>query len=550
MAEVSRDRWMNRAAFTMAAIGSAVGLGNVWRFPFVAYQNGGGAFLIPYLVALLTAGIPLMILEYGLGQKMQGSAPYSFAKVGKRWEWLGWWAILVGFIIVVYYAVVMAWCWNYLYYSVSLSWKGEAQDFFYHRFLRLTEGPGKLGGIRWPVVLGLTLTWVSIIWIVRHGVRRVGKVVMITVPMPVILLALFVVRGLTLPGAMEGVKYYLTPDFSKLLEPRVWLAAYGQIFFSLSLGFGILIAYASYLPRRSDVNNNALITSFANCGTSYFAGFAVFSILGYFAQATGMGVQKVVAGGPGLAFVTYPEAISLLPGVPSLFGVLFFLTLLTLGIDSAFSLVEAAVAAIRDKWNLSQSRATWIVSVPAFALGLIFTTGAGLYWLDIVDHFVNNFGLAAVGFMEAVVIAYLFGAERFRNYVNRHSEVKIGRWWNLCVKFLTPLLLGAIILWSLIEELKKPYGGYPHWALTVGGWLVVILAVNLGVLLMDKKAFLRFSLPASLAVGLIALLVNFTPPMWVMFIISAAVLYGGLALSLHIAHKKQEVWLDIEDEAE
>ncbi len=329
MAQVGRDRWMNRAAFTMAAIGSAVGLGNVWRFPFVAYQNGGGAFLIPYLVALLTAGIPLMILEYGLGQKMQGSAPHSFAKVGKRWEWLGWWAILVGFIIVAYYAVVMAWCWNYLYYSVSLAWKGQTQDFFYHRVLRLTDGPGELGGIRWPVVLGLVLTWVSIIWIVRHGVRRVGKVVMITVPVPIILIAVFVVRGLTLPGAMEGIKYYLTPDFSKLLEPRVWLAAYGQIFFSLSLGFGILIAYASYLPRRSDVNNNALITSFANCGTSYFAGFAVFSILGYFAQITGMGVQKVVAGGPGLAFVTYPQAISLLPGVPSLFGVLFFLTLLT-----------------------------------------------------------------------------------------------------------------------------------------------------------------------------------------------------------------------------
>jgi NSS family neurotransmitter:Na+ symporter len=550
MAQVGRDRWMNRAAFTMAAIGSAVGLGNVWRFPFVAYQNGGGAFLIPYLVALLTAGIPLMILEYGLGQKMQGSAPHSFAKVGKRWEWLGWWAILVGFIIVAYYAVVMAWCWNYLYYSVSLAWKGQTQDFFYHRVLRLTDGPGELGGIRWPVVLGLVLTWVSIIWIVRHGVRRVGKVVMVTVPVPIILIAVFVVRGLTLPGAMEGIKYYLTPDFSKLLEPRVWMAAYGQIFFSLSLGFGILIAYASYLPRRSDVNNNALITSFANCGTSYFAGFAVFSILGYFAQITGVGVQKVVAGGPGLAFVTYPQAISLLPGVPSLFGVLFFLTLLTLGIDSAFSLVEAAVAAIRDKWGLSQSRATWTVSLPAFALGLIFTTGAGLYWLDIVDHFVNNFGLVAIGFMEAVVIAYLFGTERFRNYVNRHSEVKIGRWWDLCVKFLIPLLLGVIIFWSFIEEIRKPYGDYPQWALTVGGWLVVVLAVNLGVLLMDKKAFLKFSLPVSLAVGLIALLVNLTPPMWVMFIISAAVLYGGLALSLHIAHRKHEVWLDIEDEAE
>ena len=541
-----RDRWMNRAAFTMAAIGSAVGLGNVWRFPFVAYQNGGGAFLIPYLVAMVTAGIPLMIVEYGLGQMMQGSAAKSFGKVGKTWEWVGWWAILAGFVIVVYYAVVMAWSWNYLYHSLSLAWKGGAENFFFKRVLHLSEGPGQWGGIQWHVVLGLILTWGAVIWIVCRGVRRVGKVVMITVPLPMLLLLVFVIRGLTLPGAMEGIRFYLTPDFSKLLEPRVWLAAYGQIFFSLSLGFGIMIAYASYLPKRSDVNNNAFITTFANCGTSYFAGFAVFSILGYLAQATHVGVETVISGGPGLAFVTYPTAISLLPTLPALFGVLFFITLLSLGIDSAFSLVEAIVAAVRDRWRIKQKTATWLISGIAFALGLLFTTGAGLYWLDIVDHFVNNYGLVAIGFMEAVVIAYIFGTGKFREYVNRHSEIKIGKWWDVFVKWVTPLLLGGIIVWSLIEEISRPYENYPHWALFVGGWVVVIGILNLGVLLMDRRAFLKISLPISAV--LLFLLTKWLSATWVMFLVTVAVLYGGLAISLYVAHKKQRVWLDGERE--
>ncbi len=529
---MERERWTSRMAFVMAAVGSAVGLGNVWRFPFVAYQNGGGAFLIPYLVALFTAGIPLMVLEYGLGKMMQAGAPVAFARVKDRLEWIGWWAILVGFTIVIYYAVVMAWCWGYLYHSIFLSWKGRAEEFFYRDFLGLSEGPGKLGGIRLPVVLGLVLTWASIIWIVQHGVRRVGRVVMVTVPLPIIFLAIFVVRGLTLPGAMEGLKFYLTPDFSKLVEPRTWLAAYGQIFFSLSLAFGIMIAYASYLHERTDVNNNAFITALANCGTSYFAGFAVFTILGYMAQVMGKPVGEVVTGGPGLAFITYPTAISLLPTVPAVFGFIFFLTLLTLGIDSAFSLVEAAVTAVHDRWPISRKKATWLLSSIAFVLGLIFTTRGGLYWLDIVDHFANNYGLVGVGLAESLIIGYVFGAKRFREHVNRDSEVKLGRWWDLCIKFLTPLLLSILMVWSLVQEFRSPYSGYPQWALIVGGWGVILVLINLGVLLMGRRAFLRVSLPVS--VGLVALivLVKVLSPMWTMFAVTSAVLYGGLAWSL------------------
>ncbi len=346
-----REQWIGRPQFLLAAIGSAVGLGNIWRFPYVAYANGGGAFLIPYFVALITAGIPLMMLEYALGVRMQAGPPVAFSKIKKGLEWVGWWSILAAFVIITYYAVVMAWCWNYLYHSFTLAWGDNAGGFFITEVLQRSGGPGELGGIVPGVLIGLVITWAIVYWIIYKGIGRVGKVVMATVPIPIILIAILVVRGITLPGAAEGLNFYLAPDFSRLTDPQVWLAAYGQIFFSLSLAMGIMIVYASYLPKKSDVTNNALITSFANCGTSFFAGFAIFSTLGYLAHATGVDVSEVAGAGPGLAFITIPTAISKLPVAASFFGAIFFLTLLTLAVDSLFSLVEADVTAAMDKWG-------------------------------------------------------------------------------------------------------------------------------------------------------------------------------------------------------
>ena len=479
----SRERWTSRTHFVMAAVGSAVGLGNIWRFPFVAYENGGGAFLIPYFVALLTAGIPLMMLEYGLGIKMQGAPPVAFSKVKKGFEWLGWWSTLAAFVIITYYAIVMAWCWNYIYHSFTVAWGDDAGAFFFSKVLQLSDGPGKLGGIPLGVFIGLLLTWIAVYLIIYKGVGRVGKVVMATVPLPLILIAILVVRGLTLPGAAEGVNFYLNPDFSKLLEPKVWLAAYGQIFFSLSLAMGIMIVYASYMPKDSDVTNNAFITSFANCGTSFFAGFAVFSTLGYLAQCLGCNVSEVAGAGPGLSFVTIPTAIAKLPFAAGFFGVIFFITLLTLAIDSLFSLVEADVTAVMDKWEITRGKATFGTCLVGFLIGLVFASRGGLYWLDIVDHWINNYGLAAIGLVEVIVIGYVFGTRPFREFLNSVSEVKVGVWWDIMIKVVTPVILGVTLVISLYEEFSKAYEGYPTWALIVGGWAVVIAIIIISLIL-------------------------------------------------------------------
>jgi NSS family neurotransmitter:Na+ symporter len=241
---------------------------------------------------------------------------------------------------------------------------------------------------------------------------------------------------------------------------------------------GTMIVYSSYLPRKSDIANNSFIVSLANCGTSFFAGFAVFSILGYLAQAMGVSVPEVTQSGFGLAFITYPTAIRLLPLIPAFFGILFFLLLLTLGIDSAFSQIEPFVAGFTDKWKLNKKWVLPFVCICGFLIGVVFTTRGGYYWLDIVDYFANTFGLTLVGLLECIVIGYIYKASKMREYVNEVSEFRIGMWWDICIKIVTPIILGISFILSIVTLIQKGYGGYPTWATMVG----VVIAIGIVVL--------------------------------------------------------------------
>lgn len=508
---MEKEYWPSRTSFVLAAIGSAIGLGNVWRFPYICYEYGGGSFLIPFLVALFTAGIPLMVLEMGLGHKMEASAPVAFRGTGKRKEWLGWLAVGVGFMIVCYYAVIMGWCVNYFGYSFNLSWGADTQSFFVNDFLHRSEGVKDVFSLNPAILFGLLLSWVLIILCIWKGARSVGKVVYLTVPLPWLCLVIFVIRGLSLPGAEEGLAYYLTPqfnplpaaladagwitkmryyfspEFSPVFDGRVWLAAYSQVFFSLSVGFGVMIAYASFLPRRSDIVNNAFIVSLANCGTSFLGGFAVFSTIGYYAQQLGMEVSEVINAGFGLAFITYPAIINHLGQAAKFFGAVFFIMLITLAIDSAFSLVEAVAAAFMDKYQARRLKVNFGVGLAALLAGLVFTTRAGYYWLDIVDHFMNNFGLVVVGLLECIVIGYFYGTRHMREYVNSKSEFSVGKWWDAMIKFVTPAILCISLIMVTKDRIHEPYGGYPRWAEFAAGWAVVIALSVISVLLMRSR---------------------------------------------------------------
>ena len=475
---MKRERWKSQLGFLLASVGSAIGLGNIWRFSYMAYDNGGGAFLIPYMTALLTAGIPLLILEFGIGHERIGSAPLAYAKIRRHWEWLGWWAVtLVMFGIVLYYMVVIAWCLNFFVLSFHLGWGHDPNAYFFKDFLSVSEAPSKIGQIRTPIFSALVMIWLLNWFIVYRGVRKgIELANKIFMPLLFFLTGVLVFWSLTLDGAMEGVREYLTPDFSKLSNPKVWIDAYSQIFFTLSLGFGIMIAYASYLPGKANISRNAILTGLINSGYSLFAGLAVFSVLGFMATTEGKPLSEIVSQSIGLAFVAYPKAVSLIPS-GNLFGAIFFLCLVVAGLSSSISIMEAFTSAMVDKFGLRRKPLITGISILGFVGSIIFTTQAGLLWLDIVDHFLTHYGLVVVGISECVLVGWCFKLKVLRTHINRISSIQLGVWWEIVIKYFVPLVLGIILFGDLYNELRKPYGGYSWTSLVLIGrdWVLLTL---------------------------------------------------------------------------
>ncbi len=479
---MKREQWKSQFGFLMAAVGSAIGLGNIWRFSYLAYENGGGAFLVPYITALLTAGFALLILEFGVGHERIGSAPLAYAKINRNWEWLGWWSVIfVMFGIVLYYTVVISWCLNFFMYSFDLVWGNDPNDFFFNKFLDISNGPSEIGQTRTPILIGVIMVW-FINWAIvyrgiQKGVELANKIFM---PLLFILTIVLVSWAVSFEGALAGIKAYLTPDFSKLSSPKVWIDAYGQIFFTLSLGFGIMITYASYLPAKSDLTKNAILTALINCGFSIFAGFAVFSVLGFMATSQDLPIADVVRESIGLAFVAYPKAISMMPA-GQLFGAIFFLSLVIAGLSSSVSIIEAFSAAYMDKFGGEKKKIVTVLCVLGLLGSIIFTTQGGLFWLDIVDHFLNHYGLVVVGVGECILVGWMFKLEVIRRHINKVSSIKLGSWWNVLIKFIVPMILSLIIIWDLYHELKQPYENYSWTSLILIGrdWVLFTLVVGI-----------------------------------------------------------------------
>ncbi|RCW48762.1 MULTISPECIES: sodium-dependent transporter [unclassified Halanaerobium] len=486
--EKQRDEWGSRLGFILATIGSAVGLGNIWRFSYQAYENGGGAFLFPYIFALLTAGIPLLLLEMGFGFFTRNSAPSSFRKVGEKFEWVGWWSVLVAFTVVVYYIVIIAWSLLFVLESFSLGWTADPEAFFFGDFLGFSGSAFTFGGMQWHIFFALLIVWLVNYLIIAGGIEKgIEKASKIFMPLLALMILIIVARGVTLPGAMEGIKAFITPDFSKITDFNIWVGAYGQIFFTLSLGFGIMIAYSSYLPKKSDVVKNGIIAGVANSIFSIVVGFGVFGILGYMAYQQGVAIQDVATSGIGLAFIAFPKAINLLPGLPQLFGFAFFLSLTIAGLSSSISLIESVVSSLIDNFSLSRKKAITIVAIIGFILGVPMTTQGGLAILDIVDHFVNIFGLLTVGFVEMLVLSYAFDLNVIKDNMNESTDMHVGRSWTAMIKIVAPLFIGYGLIQNTISEFSNAYGGYPTSELVVFGWGVAALLVVVAVFISGKS---------------------------------------------------------------
>lgn len=482
-----REQWGNRAGFVLAAIGSAVGLGNIWRYPYIAYENGGGAFLIPYLFALLTAGISILILEYTIGQKMRGSAPLSFHRLSRRWEWLGWWQTAIAFFILTYYIVIVGWALSFMYYSLGLQWGKDTEGFMLDQYLgfnAVSQNIWSTGGIRGVVFLTVAISWLLTFIILYRGIKSgIEKANKILLPLLFIMLLIITIRGVTLPGASVGLNALLQPNWEAMADPQVWISAYGQIFFSLSIAFGIMITYSSYLPKKSDTSNNALIAAFANSSVEFTAALAVFGALGFLAAAQGIPVEEVVQSGIVLAFVVFPQIINQLPTFNDFFGFLFFGTLFIAGLTSVISIAEVCITAISEKFAIARRKTVCYVCGLGFLCSIIYTTQAGMGYLDLVDRFINNYSIVIAGVVEIILLGWFFKLSALREYINEQSDVRIGRWWEVSLKIVTPFVLIAMSFYNLYQEIWiKPYGdGAYSLSQVIGiGWGVAIAAFVLG----------------------------------------------------------------------
>src|SRR5690625_1724096 len=396
-----REIWSSKGAFILAAIGSAVGLGNIWRFPAQVYENGGGAFLLPYFIALATAGIPILMLEYELGQRSGRGAPFALRALSRRWEWLGWLQTGVAFVISTYYVIILAWCLSYVWFSFGQQWGSDTESFFFGEYLGSTAGPGEIGGINWSIFLVLAISWAIVYAIMRGGINKgIARTAKVLLPTLLVILILLAIRGVTLDGAVDGLNNLFTPDFAALGDPQVWVAAYGQVFFSLSIAFAIMIAYSSYLPRRTDLSNSALIVGLSNAGVEFLAAIGIFSVLGFVAGVRDVPISEVVTDGIGLAFVAFPSNFNEFPALGSFFAVLFFVALFVAGLTSMVSILEAVIVSLRDKFGLGRTAAVNIVCGLSALVSILYTTGAGLYLLDIVDRWANNYGIVLGGLLE------------------------------------------------------------------------------------------------------------------------------------------------------
>ena len=452
-----KNEWGSNLSFLLAMIGSAVGLGNIWRYPYVLYSNGGGAFFIPYIVAILIMGIPFLILEYGVGYNFKSSFPKAVKSISKKWEYLGWFLPVAVFMILIYYSAILGWDGFYVIISAFKGWGADPNAYFTGSFLQANDTLGGLGTFVPFVAIAMLVGWV-IMWVISHtdlekGLGRVSKVL---VPLLFAIMIFIVLFSLTLPGAGIGLAELYNPDWSLLLNFNIWMAAFGQMIFSLSLGMSIAFTYASYTKDDSDLVSNALWVTVANCGFENFAAIGVFSILGYMSLQSGVAVPDLVTQGTGLVFIVYPTVFNVLGDWASVIGSLFFFTVYLAGLTSILSTIEPLSFSIQNKFGWSRNKTMTILCVFGAAVSMIYATAMGSYILGIADTFVNQIAILIGVIFECIIFAWIFKAENIIPKLNAKSKsIKLGKWWLVVVKYVLPIFIAIVWVGGILEVISS-----------------------------------------------------------------------------------------------
>lgn len=493
-----RDKWKSRKGFIFASIGAAVGLGNLWRFPFQAYKNGGGAFFLPYIIAILTCAIPLMIMEYAYGRKIKGGSIKAFSYLNKKFEIIGWIQVIVPIVVMMFYCIIISISFIFMIFSLI------------HAFgiYQWMDNPGKImdmatgnaqnafdfsSGISIYLLVSVLIIWFINWAIVKKGVSNgIEKISNIFTPMLLVLIIIFMFNSLRLEGSVIGLNELFTPDFKSLLNPNIWVSAYAQVFFSTTLAVGVMIAYGSYLDEKTDIINNAFITVLANSSFDIISGITVFSTLGYLVNKSGIQFDSF-GSGAGIAFIAFPTAISTMTNFPFIQGVigfLFFTCLFIAGISSSISMFESFETAAMDKFNISRQKLTSILSIIGFIGSMLFATRAGFnFILDIVDMHVSNYVIATLGLVEVIIISYFYGTEKLRDEANRYSDFKIGKYWDYLLKYFTPILLGITVITNLITGIKDIINmdSLSRYSTLLFGWGTILVMIISSYILLKHK---------------------------------------------------------------
>jgi len=534
---MARGAWGGKVEFILTCIGYAVGLGNVWRFPYLTYKNGGGAFLIPFVIMLVLIGIPLFYMELCFGQ-FASLGPIAIWRVSPIFQGLGIAMVITNLMVSLYYNVIISWCLYFLFASMTdkLPWedcgnawntwrcfptdqykdlngsdyvmldsgngtwvnlsrtdlKSPSDEYFYRNVLQMTPvdegGIDKSGTIVWQLACCLLLCWMLVFFVLVKGISSLGKVVYFTSTFPYVLLTIMLIRGVTLDGASKGIEFYLIPDFSRLGDATVWSDAAIQIFYALSTCTGGLLAMASYNQFNNNTFRDSLIVPITNILTSFYAGFVIFSVLGYMALTKGVDVADVAASGPGLVFVVYPEGLSTMPVAP-LWSILFFIMMMMLGLSSMFSMAETFFSGFMDVYP-NVLRKTYYHTVAFRAVGCLFfylisfpmITNGGFYVFTIWDAYTGGFPLLVVGIIELIAINFVYGYNNFADDVSMMTGRKPFLIFRILWSLITPLVILAVIIFTGIQY-KPPtvFGGidlykFPAWAEGIG-WLIVVLCL-------------------------------------------------------------------------
>ncbi|ESP00133.1 hypothetical protein LOTGIDRAFT_141322 [Lottia gigantea] len=502
-----RSHWSKNCDFVLSFLGYTIGPANIWRFPYLCAKNGGAVFLIPFAIFMLLFGYPLTLLELSLGQ-YSGKSAYDVWNICPALKGMGIAMNGISAIFGMYHTMILSWILYYLYHSFLTplpwtncdnSWNTE-HCIVSHRItvnttnstdtnstlsglgnnlLKMSSGLEEVGTVQWHLVVTLAVGWILIFCCIIKGIKTVGKVVYVTAIGPFILITIIMIRAVTLPGAIIGIEYYIIPDFSKLADIQVWVQALLQIFYSMGIGWGAFITLASYNRFDSNVYRNTVLFCIVGEGTSFYAGFVVFSVMGFMSVNTDKPVDEVAAAGPGLAFVTYPEALSQMP-LPQLWSVLFFLMLLLVVLDSLFVSLEIILTAIIDVIPTATTKTrilvTAIVCCLMFLGNILYTTQGGIYMFQLVDWYMASISVFIITFLECIVVAWIYGVERFFGDIELMTGRRPSVVMNILWRFVTPIILVTIFIFTLIGFKPPTYGDYTYpWFTGYIGWSIALV---------------------------------------------------------------------------